>query len=148
LRHYPEELAKAVKGYSPERANLQYEYDRARQDLALAQHRVAVAKAKLDGQPEPKAPTLRPPQRPTPPDRSANSPSTLYNGMVAPLIPFAVKGAIWYQGESNAGKAYEYRTLFPAMIKDWRARWGEGDFPFLFVQLAPFDRVQGNTWPE
>ena len=58
--------------------------------------------------------------------------------MIAPLQPYAIKGVIWYQGESNAGAAYQYRTLFPAMIKDWRARWGEGDFPFLFVQLAPF----------
>ena len=50
-------------------------------------------------------------------------------------------GAIWYQGESNAGRAYEYRTLFPTMIKDWRAQWGEGDFPFLLVQLAPFMKI-------
>lgn len=62
----------------------------------------------------------------------------LYNGMIYPLQPFAIKGAIWYQGESNAGRAYQYRTLFPTMIKDWRATWGQGDFPFLFVQLAPF----------
>jgi len=58
--------------------------------------------------------------------------------MIAPLVPYAIKGAIWYQGESNAGRAYEYRTLFPTMIEDWRARWKQGDFPFLFVQLAPF----------
>ena len=67
-----------------------------------------------------------------------NSPTTLYNGMVAPLIPFRVKGAIWYQGESNAGQAYQYRTLLPAMIGDWRSRWKEGNFPFLIVQLAGF----------
>ena len=64
--------------------------------------------------------------------------SYLYNGMIAPLQPYAIKGAIWYQGESNAGRAYQYRTLFPAMIKCWRDEWGQGDFPFLFVQLAPF----------
>ena len=58
--------------------------------------------------------------------------------MVHPLIPFGIRGAIWYQGESNAGQAWHYRTLFPAMIKDWRDEWKEGDFPFLFVQLAPF----------
>jgi sialate O-acetylesterase len=64
--------------------------------------------------------------------------SCLYNGMIAPLIPFAVRGAIWYQGEANVGAAYQYRTLFPAMIANWRADWGQGDFPFGFVQLAPF----------
>ncbi|MBS1707702.1 MAG: beta galactosidase jelly roll domain-containing protein [Armatimonadetes bacterium] len=64
--------------------------------------------------------------------------STLYNGMVAPIIPYTIKGAIWYQGESNVGRAYQYRTLFPAMIQDWRMRWGQGNFPFLFVQIAPF----------
>ena len=70
-----------------------------------------------------------------------NSPAGLYNAMIHPLIPYAMRGAIWYQGESNAGRAYEYRTLFPTMIKDWRAQWGEGDFPFLLVQLAPFMKI-------
>lgn len=57
--------------------------------------------------------------------------------MIAPLNPFEIKGAIWYQGESNAGRAYQYRTLFPLMINDWRAKW-EKNFPFYFVQLANF----------
>jgi len=61
--------------------------------------------------------------------------------MIAPLLPYAIAGAIWYQGESNAGAAYEYRTLFPTMIKDWRQQFGQGDFPFLFVQLAPFMKI-------
>ena len=64
--------------------------------------------------------------------------STLYNAMIAPLIPYAIRGAIWYQGEANVWEAYLYRTLFPAMIADWRAAWGQGDFPFGFVQIAPF----------
>jgi len=64
--------------------------------------------------------------------------SCLYHGMIAPLVPYGIRGAIWYQGESNAGRAFRYRTLFPAMIADWRARWGQGDFPFYFVQLANF----------
>jgi sialate O-acetylesterase len=64
--------------------------------------------------------------------------SYLYNAMIAPLIPYAIRGAIWYQGEANVGAAYQYRTLFPAMIADWRANWGQGDFPFGFVQIAPF----------
>ena len=65
--------------------------------------------------------------------------SCLYNGMIAPLIPFAIRGAIWYQGEVNIGAAYRYRTLFPAMIANWRADWGQGNFPFGFVQIAPYN---------
>jgi len=71
----------------------------------------------------------------------ANSPSALYDGMIAPILNYTIKGAIWYQGESNAGQAYNYRTLFPLMIKNWRDDWKVGDFPFLFVQLAPFQAV-------
>jgi len=69
-------------------------------------------------------------------------PSELYNGMIAPLIPYAIRGAIWYQGESNAGRAHQYRTLFPDMIQNWRHDWGQGDFTFLAVQLAPFQKMQ------
>jgi len=75
--------------------------------------------------------------RPNPPGaNNQNSPTVLFNAMIAPLTPYAIRGAIWYQGESNAGRAYQYRTLFPAMIRNWRAAWGEGNFPFYFVQLA------------
>jgi sialate O-acetylesterase len=65
--------------------------------------------------------------------------------MLKPIIPYSIKGAIWYQGESNVGKAYLYRTLFPAMITDWRKQWQQGDFPFLFVQLANY--LQRNAEP-
>ncbi len=80
-------------------------------------------------------------------------PTLLFNAMINPLIPYTVKGAIWYQGESNAGRAYEYRKSFPMMIKDWRKRWGLGDFPFYFVQLASFKAAggtsaSGSTWAE
>jgi sialate O-acetylesterase len=64
--------------------------------------------------------------------------SSLYNGMITPLIPYAIRGAIWYQGESNVGRAEQYDVLFPAMIANWRADWGQGDFPFGFVQIAPY----------
>ena len=62
--------------------------------------------------------------------------------MIAPLIPYAIGGAIWYQGESNASRAYQYRELFPTMIECWRQSWGQEDFPFLFVQLANFMAVK------
>ena len=65
-------------------------------------------------------------------------PVGLYNSMVAPLENYAIKGAIWYQGESNTGHAVEYRTLLPALINDWRSHWNQGDFPFLYVQLPNF----------
>jgi sialate O-acetylesterase len=115
------------------------------QDLEekLAEWREAVQKAKKSKD-TPKAP--RWPRLPTPSWR----PSGLYNAMIAPLAPYAIQGTIWYQGESNvewgypgvskAERAYEYRTLFPAMIEDWRRSWGQGDFPFLFVQLANYMR--------
>lgn len=67
-------------------------------------------------------------------------PAELYNGMIAPLIPYAIKGAIWYQGESNAGQAHQYRTLFADMIRNWRRDWKSGNFTFLAVQLAPWDK--------
>ncbi len=67
-----------------------------------------------------------------------NLDSVLYNGMIAPLERFPIKGVIWYQGENDSYRARQYRTLFPALIADWRAHWQEGDFPFLFVQIAPF----------
>ena len=79
-------------------------------------------------------------------------PSELYNGMIAPLIPYAIKGAIWYQGESNAGRAHQYRSLFVDMVKNWRNDWAQGDFTFLQVQLAPFmpvkDEPANSTWAE
>lgn len=87
-----------------------------------------------------------------PPGRDAQRPTGLYNAMIHPLIPLAFRGAIWYQGESNAGRAYEYRALFPLMIETWRKNFGRGDFPFLFVQLAPFMKKEpepgDSAWAE
>jgi sialate O-acetylesterase len=118
-----------------------------------------VAAAKAAGQPAPAAPRYpQPPRYPAAPDNNPNLGSVLYNGMIAPIVPFAIEGAIWYQGESNAGQSMQYRTLFPTMITDWRKHWSElnpdeKDFPFLFVQLANFmarqpEPVQEDTgWP-
>jgi sialate O-acetylesterase len=77
--------------------------------------------------------------------------TVLFNGMVAPLLPYAIKGVIWYQGESNAGRAYQYRTLFPTMIEAWRQQWKNPDMPFLFVQLAPWHDAKDESdahWAE
>jgi len=100
----------------------------------------ATAQAKQAGQPLPPkpAPATPQPKAPAGPGGGSGDPASLYNGMLAPVIPYGIKGAIWYQGESNARNSKQYRTLFPAMIADWRARWKQGDFPFLFVQIAPF----------
>ena len=67
-----------------------------------------------------------------------NSPAALYNAMVAPAINYAIKGILWYQGESNAGNPQQYQKLLPALINDWRAKWGQSNLPFLFVQLPNF----------
>ncbi|MBN2295926.1 MAG: sialate O-acetylesterase [Pirellulales bacterium] len=75
-------------------------------------------------------------------------PANLYNAMVAPLIPYAIRGAIWYQGEGNVNQAYQYRTLFPVMIENWREKWGQGQFPFGFVQLAPYNYHRKGRPPE
>ena len=87
------------------------------------------------------------------PPRIQDLPTVLYNGMIAPLLPYGIRGTIWYQGESNAPRAEQYRSLFPAMIKDWRKQWNQGDFPFYFVQLANFMAVQddpneASAWAE
>ncbi|MEO7675334.1 MAG: sialate O-acetylesterase [Verrucomicrobiota bacterium] len=79
-------------------------------------------------------------------------PTELYNGMISPLIPYTIKGAIWYQGESNAGRAEQYRILFPDLIRGWREDWCQGKFTFLAVQLAPFmaikDQPGESAWAE
>jgi sialate O-acetylesterase len=78
-------------------------------------------------------------QPPAPPGAgNPNTPTVLYNAMIAPLTRYSIRGVIWYQGESNAGRAAQYRVLFPAMIRDWRAAWRLGDFPFLYVQLPNY----------
>ena len=72
---------------------------------------------------------------------NANQLSALYNAMINPIVPFSIRGAIWYQGENNSNRAYQYRDLFPLLIKDWRKQWNS-DFPFYFVQLANYTEVK------
>lgn len=76
--------------------------------------------------------------RPTIIKQNPNVPTVLFNGMIHPLIPYGIKGAIWYQGESNVGRGRQYRGLFPALITDWRKKWGD-NFPFYYVQIAPYN---------
>jgi len=117
-----------------------YETDQKKwQDEQVARkqaYRDEVVKAKAAGQPVPPPPAneakISPPAMP---DGGQNGPTNLYNAMIAPLIPYGIKGALWYQGESNGNMPFEYGKLLTRMITDWREKWGEGDFPFLIVQL-------------
>ena len=124
-------------------------YAKALEELAptLSGWRAEAEKAVAGKKPVPPLPVPH-----LPGGMSHNYPTMLYNGMIAPLVPYAIGGAIWYQGESNAGRAYQYRALFAAMIRDWRTQWGQGDFPFLFVQLANYTTVskqpQESAWAE
>jgi len=78
------------------------------------------------------------PVPPTCPPREEDTAGYLFNAMIHPLIPYAISGVIWYQGESNASRGYQYRQTFPLMIQNWRSAWGQGDFPFYFAQIANF----------
>jgi sialate O-acetylesterase len=132
---------KRIASYSEAESRQKYETE------TLPQWQAAVDKAKADGKPAPARPPV-----PTDPAKNQNRPANLFNGMVNPVIPYGIKGAIWYQGENNAGRGEQYKILFPAMINDWRERWGEGDFPFIWVQLANYRAVQtvpveNDGWP-
>jgi sialate O-acetylesterase len=103
----------------------------------MADWKAAAAKAKADGQPEPKG-KPDPKQNPEGRMKGNGRPGNIHSGVLSPSIGYGLKGAIWYQGESNAGRAYQYRDLFPFLIKTWREEWGLGDFPFYWVQLADY----------
>lgn len=99
----------------------------------LAEWRVKAAEAEAAKQPPPP----RPPS-PEGPMRGNQRPGNIFGGVLNPTVGYGIKGVIWYQGESNAGRAHQYRTLFPLMITHWRDVWQQGDFPFYWVQLADF----------
>jgi sialate O-acetylesterase len=124
------ELVSTVKSF--ETILQQYPAAKAQFDEQMIVWQKEAEQAKAEGKAEP-----RRPQAPMGPDHP-HRPASLYNGMIVPVAPYALHGAIWYQGESNAGRAKQYQTLFPAMINDWRELWGQGAFPFYFVQLANF----------
>ena len=102
---------------------------------AFKKWELAAAKAKVEGKDRPKEPKNPDPRK------DQHSPCLLYNGMVAPLVPYAIRGMIWYQGESNGPTAGQYRDIMETMIKDWRQAWGQEDFPFLYVQLANYGEL-------
>ncbi len=107
-----------------------YPEAKARYEKAMAEWQAASDKAKAEGR-------EAPPQPSGPADpQFIHRASGLYNGSVHPLIPYGVRGVIWYQGETNDSRGYQYRKLFPALINGWRAAWGREDLPFLFVQVA------------
>jgi sialate O-acetylesterase len=121
-----------------DRALANYPATKQKYDAAVENWNKAAAEARAVGK--------TPPARPHPPEGRGhqNTPAGLYNRMIAPLTPYAVRGVIWYPGESNASEEHAWRyRRFGAMIEDWRNRWGEGDFPFYFVQLANY---KTNGW--
>ncbi|MEI8309939.1 MAG: sialate O-acetylesterase [Verrucomicrobiota bacterium] len=132
---YPKELADfqaKLKAWNESDAGKAYE---ASVKAWAEENKKAVAEG-MPAIPKPQ-PAADLPKAPRTPEGGSGTPTVLFNGMVAPLVPYAIRGAIWYQGEANSANAKVYRTLFPRMIADWREKWGEGDFPFLFVQIAP-----------
>jgi len=137
LSYFVAEHQKRVDNFT----NAQAAYSKAHADyeIKIKEWRAASEKAKAAGE---VVPANSAPKEPTRPDGGYGAPGNLFNGMIAPLIPYAIKGVIWYQGESNGDnmkEAGEYSILFPRMIKDWREKWAQENFPFLFAQLPNFN---------
>lgn len=126
-------FASLMEGWVGREKYLQSEEATANYEKDVAAWEEKVKAAKEAGQ--------KPPRKPSSPESqlSGNArPGNIFAGVVYPTLPYGMKGVIWYQGESNAGRAWEYRKLFPYMIEQWRAEWGQGDFPFYWVQLADY----------
>lgn len=136
LKPMLEAQAKTAAAFDPVKAKAAYEKQ-------LAAWEEAAKKAKAAGQPAPVKP-----RDPIASRALKGDVGDLFNGKIAPLIPYALRGAVWYQGEANSSpdKAPLYRHQLTLLIKDWRARWGQGDFPFAWVQLPNFDGP-GRDWP-
>lgn len=127
LRPLVQAYDKALKEYPAKLADY-----KAKEQELLAKFKMDSALARNENRPLPLKPL--PPKDPFTQRHVCGH----FNAMIAPLLPYAIKGVVWYQGEANNSHAKQYQTLFPAMINDWRKNWGMGDFPFLFVQVAPF----------
>lgn len=132
--------------------------ENARHEVAKAEWQAQVQKIRKDNATLPADKQVKPPPAPRPPDdpsKTPHHPAVLFNAMVAPLIPYSIQGAVWYQGESNQKRAFQYQELLPNMINDWRTRWNS-EFSFYIVQLAGFGNGQPvakepglpDTWAE
>jgi len=135
-----ERWAQTEKTFDPEKAQANYQ-----KQLDAWKEKAKIARQA--GKPVP-----RRPRAPGNPLVGQHRPANLYNGVLKPLIGYGIRGAIWYQGESNASRAYQYRKMFPLMITSWRDEWKQGDFPFFWVQLADFRNEvaepQESDWAE
>jgi sialate O-acetylesterase len=120
---------------------------RAQMMMSQADNMAILAKERREDQAARQA-GRTPPNHPWRPDPASWAPAALFNGMVAPVTPYTIKGVIWYQGESNSRLTFApmYARIFPALINDWRAQWHEGNFPFLFVQIANFKSSANEAW--
>ncbi len=136
-----------MEGTVKREADLTSEQAKANFEKATAKWKEDVEKAKAEQKPAPRAP-----QSPDGWLHGNARPGNIFNGVMAPTLGYGIKGVIWYQGESNAGRAWEYAQLFPYMIEQWRAEWKQGDFPFYWVQLADFmaEKTEpgDSTWAE
>ncbi len=132
-----ESWEKRIATWDPAKAKADFEKQ-------TADYPARAEKAKAEGKPAPRKPTM-----PVEPTIDSHRPANLFNGKIAPLIPYAIKGAIWYQGESNAGSpagGLAYRRQLPLLVADWRTRWGQGDFPFAWVQLPEYVNGSSDGW--
>jgi sialate O-acetylesterase len=126
-------FANLVKSWTQREATLSSEEEKAKYEASVVAWEAQTAAATASG--------ATPPRKPQSPEQILGGnarPGNIFAGMVHPTLGYGIKGVIWYQGESNAGRAWEYRELFPFMIEQWRAEWKQGDFPFYWVQLADF----------
>ena len=142
------QIAPLLAYWQSQLADYDAEKTKANYEKSMARWQVAAKKARDEGNKPP-----RRPRAPVDPKTSQHRPANLYNGMIAPLATYGIRGAIWYQGEHNASRSFSdlYGVQLPLMIRDWRTAWGQGEFPFLFVQLPNFQKpqtqpVEQNGW--
>jgi sialate O-acetylesterase len=140
-RMYPQRFAKYWEAFTKWNDRYGKPYDNNLKAWVSESEKAKTEGAPVPPQPIPGAYPPLPPESLDADESMPKTPAVLFNGMIAPLIPYAIKGMIWYQGEGNAHKALEYQTLFPCLIADYREKWQRGNFPFLFVQIAPCDRM-------